>query len=107
MAQDWGFGESTFDFLKGLTTFTCPRERNFFSGEAIQWLRDLAVIFDEASVEVGEAEERLDAFHGGKCSPVTDDSGLAWVHFHAFGTDYKAEKLRSSHTKLALLDVGL
>ena len=58
-------------------------------------------VLDKATVEIGEAKERLDFFFVGWFQPLRNSCNLDWIHFHAVLQDDKAEVVNSGTFKLA------
>ena len=57
-----------------------PIPREVFLGEVEERARDIGVIRDEASVEIGEAKERANIFHLGWSRPTCDSVEFNRVH---------------------------
>ncbi len=63
-------------FERGLTRVG-PDKWCLLAGESGEGYDDFGVILDEASVEVGESEERLDFLDGTRDWPVSNDAGFS------------------------------
>src|SRR3979490_1880195 len=64
-------------------TFTCrPSERN----------SDVRVIEDKMTIEVGEAEKRLDVFDLPRFGPIADCFDFVFSHCETFGLQYVTEE---------------
>ena len=52
----------------------------FFPCELVEWFCDLAVVFDELSVEVTEPKETLEFFQLLRCRPACQGLGFDGIH---------------------------
>ncbi len=77
-------------FERGLTRVG-PDKWCLLAGESGEGYDDFGVILDEASVEVGESEERLDFLDGTRDWPVSNDAGFFRIHCYAGGGDDESE----------------
>ncbi|KAG6893244.1 hypothetical protein C0992_010751, partial [Termitomyces sp. T32_za158] len=74
--EDRGNGEGFLEKFEDALTLTVPVPQDLLSGEAGQGLRDAGVIVNESSVEVGEAQERLNLLDIPGTRPVEDSINL-------------------------------
>ena len=72
--------EETFEGVKGGLTGGGPIPREVLLGEVEERSRNIGVIGDKASVEVGEAKERANIFHLGWGGPTCDPIEFDRVH---------------------------
>ena len=63
--KNGGGGENFFERVKGSLLRRRPSPRDIFLSESGKQSDDVGVVGDEFSVEVGKAQERLNAFNGG------------------------------------------
>ena len=72
--------EETFEAVEGGLTGGGPVPREVFLSEVEERVSDVGVIRDEASVEIGEAEERANIFHLGWSRPICNSVKFDRVH---------------------------
>ena len=76
-----GFGEEeAFEGVEGGLTSRGPIPGEVFLGEVEEGAGNIGVVRDETSVEIGEAEERVNVFHLGGGRPVCDSVEFDRVH---------------------------
>ncbi|KIO01763.1 hypothetical protein M404DRAFT_149401 [Pisolithus tinctorius Marx 270] len=81
--------------------------RSTLSCEASEWNDDVGVVVNELSVEICEAEERLDVLHLPQLRPVADCLNLLSRHGETGGRKNITKVLDRVRVKLALLWLGI
>lgn len=84
-----------------------PEPGGVLFGQIVEALGVLGEVADEASVEVGEAEECLELASRGWGLPVGDSFYLFGVHLDAAGGDDEPQVFGSCHAELALGEINL
>jgi len=94
MDKERSGGEGLLQDVKGFCGSWSPGQRlGFIAEEACEWVGDGAVVLDEASVEIGEAEETLEFLHCSGCGPVLNSCHLPLVHPDTTVIDVVAKEL--------------
>ena len=73
MGKDWSCGESLFKCFKGIMAPIREMPRGTLSGKMHKWNGDFGISINEAMVEVGKAEERLNILDFLWYWPILDD----------------------------------
>src|SRR5882724_4453483 len=80
--------------------------RDTLAGKMHEWNSDFRVSENEMMIEVGESEERLDAFDFPGFWPIFDDLDLIRGHGDAFGGQHVFEVFTGSDVELAFVCTG-
>ena len=78
--QDRSGSEGLLQVLEGGASLIGEEERGTLTGEAGQRNDDVGVVVDEATIEVSEAQERLNVLHVARFRPVLNDFDLSRRH---------------------------
>ena len=107
MSQNWGRAERVFEGGEGFFRLRGPFELDFFAREVCEDCGNLAVVLDEASVEIGEPEEYLDVVGGLWAFPTQDYLHLIGIHVYAFRGDHETEEGDLRFVELTLLGLDI
>ena len=81
-----------------------PVPREVFLGEVKERAGDVGVIRDEASIEIGEAQEKANIFYLGWSRPTRDSVEFYWVHGQLARFNNHAKVFHLIGSELALLE---
>jgi hypothetical protein len=88
--------------IKSLLLGGTPDKRNVFLGEIVKRTADLGEVFNEALVEVSEANKTSDFFEIFRDGPINDGFDFDWVHGDSAMTDNQTKIIYLGLFKLAL-----
>jgi hypothetical protein len=70
--QDWFSSKGSLKLVEGLLLGGTPDKLNVFPGKTVERVTDLGEVFDEASIEVGKANEALYFFEAFRDGPINN-----------------------------------
>ena len=80
MGKDGSCREGYFEGAERMPTLLRKVPRGVLSGEPSEGNHDIGIIVNESTVEVGEAQERLDILYPSGLRPVADGLDFVWGH---------------------------
>src|SRR5579859_1932875 len=102
MAKDRGRSESRLELFKCSLSSGVPVKLASLLEKRCHWRSNLAEVFDETTIEVGETEENTNVVHRFGSRPSGNGAHFRWIHLHTVGTDDIPQKSHLLPVKLAL-----
>ena len=84
MGKDQSCPESLFKCFKSRVALIGEMPRGTLGGKTYKWNCDFGISMNEALVEVGEVEERLNILDFPWYGPILDNLGFVWGHGEGF-----------------------
>jgi hypothetical protein len=100
--QDWFSSEGGLELIKSLLLGGAPDKRNIFLGKIMEEMTDFGEVFNEASIEVGKANEASYFFKAFRDGPIDNGFNLDWVHRDSAMTNNQTKIIYLGLFKLAL-----
>src|SRR3979490_3172672 len=88
MMQNGCRRDSSFEEIERLLTVFGPCPRGTFMCQPSERNGDVRVIENKTTIEVGEAEKRLDVFDLPRFGPIADRFDFVFSHCETFGLEY-------------------
>ena len=107
MVKDGRGSESLLESLESTHAVWGEIPRSGLLGQSSERDRDLRVIVDKSTIEIGEAEEGLDVSNIPRLGPREDRLDLLGVHADAVGADDIAEIFDAGRVELAFLGLAI
>jgi hypothetical protein len=101
--KDGRRGEGLLQGIEGGLAFLGPGSRRGLVSELCEGYRDIQVVWDETTIEVGKAKERLYVLHFSGHRPLEDGLDLVQGHTKTFGGEHKAKILNRILVELAFV----
>lgn len=107
MSENRGRNKGIFQEIKRINTFLVEDERGIFTGKASQGNSDIRVSRYKPTIEIGEAEERLNIPNTLRLRPILNRLDFLLIHRETLGRNYVAEVLDRRRVELALFGFAI
>jgi hypothetical protein len=107
VAENRGRNQASLELVECSLIGLIKHERDIRLGEPSKRLCDCTIVSNKPTVEVAKSKEGLHSFYRTRLRPMVDDFCLFRVDLNAFSAYNKAQVLRTSNSKLTLLNVYL